>query len=343
MTIPKTTISEASTVLVTGAAGFIGYHLSRALLDRGDTVVGLDNLNDYYDPTVKGQRLSLLEREADFTFVRGDVASMEDVAEVFGKTRPQVVVHLAGQAGVRHSIDNPDIYTQSNLVGFANILQAVRTREVRHLLYASSSSVYGGNTKVPFEETDPVDHPVSYYAATKRANELMADAYAHLYRIPTTGLRFFTVYGPLGRPDMAYYRFLDLFRAGEPIRLFNEGKPENDLWRDFTFVDDVVIGILGLMDVPPSGEPPHRVVNVGNNNPVSLIEFVDTLEACLKDTLGASAEFERRHEPMQAGDVRKTFASTALLRELTGYAPGTPLREGLQRFVDWYVDNHGMR
>lgn len=338
-----TSRSGFNVVLVTGAAGFIGFHLCRALLRTGDRVIGLDNRNDYYDVSIKNARLMILQRDPRFTFIPGDVSDAAAVRSGLTEFGARVVVHLAGQAGVRHSIDNPDVYTQSNLVGFANVLEACRQHAVDHLLYASSSSVYGGNRKVPFSEEDRVDHPVSYYAATKRANELMADAYAHLYGFPTTGLRFFTVYGPLGRPDMAYFRFLDLFRAGQPIRLFNSGDEEHDLFRDFTFVDDIVEGIRRLIDAPDSSARPHRVVNVGNSHPVSLTTFVDTLEGCLRNALGREVSFDRLYEAMNAGDVKTTYASTDLLKRLTGYAPDTPLEVGLQRFVDWYVDFYGMK
>lgn len=342
MSIEQQASTKEPPVLVTGAAGFIGYHLTKALLASGRRVVGLDNLCNYYDVSLKETRVQLLGAHPAFAFVQGGVDDAELLSNTFREFEPGVVVHLAGQAGVRYSMENPGVYTQSNLVGFANVLEACRAQSIYHLLYASSSSVYGANTKVPFDERDPVEHPVSYYAATKRANELMADSYSHLYGFASTGLRFFTVYGPLGRPDMAYYRFLDLFASGEPIRIFNNDDPENDLWRDFTFVDDVVEAITRLMEVPDAGSTPHRVVNVGNSHPVSLSNFVSTLERCLSRALGREAVFDRIYEPMKSGDVLRTFASTSLLKELTGYSPDTPLEVGLQRFVDWYVDSRGM-
>ena len=325
-------------ILVTGAAGFIGYHLSMRLLAEGRRVVGIDNMNDYYDVGLKEARLARLMESDRFVFRRLDIADKQALLELFRERRPGVVVHLAAQAGVRYSIEHPDTYIWSNLVGFFNILEACRKEPVSHLLYASSSSVYGANRKVPFEETDRVDRPVSLYAATKASNELMAHTYSHLYGIPATGLRFFTVYGPYGRPDMSYFQFTDLYFAGKPVRLYNNGDFENDLYRDFTYVDDVVKGIARLLPKPPEGAPPHKVYNIGNHSPVKLMAFVAALERCLGRSLGREVVFDKVFEPMKPGDVPATYASTDALREAVGFAPETPLEDGLQRFTDWYVD-----
>jgi len=321
-------------VLLTGAAGFIGMHTALSLLQRGDEVVGVDNLNDYYDPKLKQARLEILQRQAGFQFLRLDLADRADVRRLFAEGGFDSVVHLAAQAGVRYSIENPDAYVDSNLVGFANVLEGCRHAKVKHLVYASSSSVYGGNTKLPFAEADQVDHPVSLYAATKKANELMAHTYSHLYAIPTTGLRFFTVYGPWGRPDMAYFLFAQAIVGGKPIKVFDESR----MLRDFTYIDDIVEGVVRTLDRPPSvvsnadatHEAPYRVLNIGNNAPVALSTFIETLET----KIGKKAE--RIHLPMQPGDVVATYADTSLLNQLTGFAPSTPLATGLGKFVDWY-------
>lgn len=327
-----------SLILVTGAAGFIGFHLAMRLLAEGRQVVGIDNMNDYYDVRLKEARLAKLMESDRFVFRRLDIADKTPLLELFREFQPAEVVHLAAQAGVRYSIDHPDTYIQSNLVGFFNMLEACRHHPVRHLLYASSSSVYGANKKVPFEETDRVDRQVSLYAATKVSNELMAHTYSHLYGIPATGLRFFTVYGPYGRPDMSYFGFADKYFAGEPIVIFNNGDFENDLYRDFTYVDDVVSGIVRLLPKPPEGAPPHKLFNIGNNSPVKLMTFVATLERCLGRSLGREVVFDKVFEPMKPGDVPATYASTDALREAVGFKPETPLEEGLQRFTDWYVE-----
>lgn len=336
-------IQSNDRILVTGAAGFIGYHLSRRLLDEGWQVVGVDNMNDYYDVGLKQARLDNLVGYAGFTFVRGDIADSDFVSNLFAVERPEFVVHLAAQAGVRHSIENPDAYVQSNIVGFFHILEACRHHPVKHLIYASSSSVYGGNTKFPFEESDPVDHPVSLYAATKKSNELMAHCYSHLYGMPATGLRFFTVYGPYGRPDMAYYSFADRYFKGEPITLYNSGDVQHDLRRDFTYISDVIEGIERLIERPPDLPDPHRVFNIGNNHPESLTSFVALLEDSLSNALGRHVVFKKRFEPMQPGDVHTTYASTEMLRDEVGFKPHTSLKEGLQAFADWYVDYHGLK
>jgi UDP-glucuronate 4-epimerase len=321
-------------VLVTGAAGFIGMQVSQALLRRGESVLGVDNLNDYYDPRLKDARLAQLRREPHFAFERIDIADTAAVAALFARGDFDRVVHLAAQAGVRYSVTHPHSYAQSNLVGFLNILEGCRQQSIAHLVYASSSSVYGGNRKFPFAETDSVDRPVSLYAATKKANELMAHSYSHLYGLPATGLRFFTVYGPWGRPDMAYFDFTRAILAGEPIRVFNHGH----MSRDFTYIDDIVEGVLAVLDRPPSVGPqiaPCRVLNIGSHAPVPLLEFIGALESAL----GRRATLDL--QPMQPGDVLATHADVTALQTLTGLAhAGTPLAKGLRAFVDWYLAYH---
>ena len=329
--------------LITGAAGFIGFYLSKKLLEKGYTVIGIDNINDYYNVNLKKDRLKKLEPFDKFTFIKEDISNKEEVMEIFNKYKPNIVVNLAAQAGVRYSIENPDVYIGSNIVGFFNILEACRYNPVNHLVYASSSSVYGSNKKVPFEETDFVDHPVSLYAATKKSNELMAHTYSHLYKIPATGLRFFTVYGPMGRPDMAYFGFADKYFKGEPIKIFNNGDFENDLYRDFTYVDDIVEGIERLLNNPPEEAVPNRVFNIGNNSPEKLMTFITTLEKCLGKALGREVEFEKIFEPLKAGDVPATYASTEKLQEAVGFKPSTSIEEGLQKFADWYVEYYKCR
>jgi UDP-glucuronate 4-epimerase len=318
-------------VLITGAAGFIGMYVAERLLARGDAVVGIDNLNDYYDVSLKEARLARLTPSPAFRFVKLDLADREGMAALFAQERPDAVINLAAQAGVRYSLKNPLAYADSNLLGFVNVLEGCRHNGVKHLLYASSSSVYGGNQKVPFAEDDNVDHPVSLYAATKKANELMAYSYSHLYGIPSTGLRFFTVYGPWGRPDMAYFSFTQNILAGEPIDVFNHGK----MRRDFTYIDDIAEGVLRILDKPPvaaTNQPPHTVFNIGNHQPVELMEFIGTLEAAL----GKKASYN--FLPMQDGDVPITYAETSRLRAAVDFSPSTPLAEGIGRFVAWYRD-----
>src|SRR5699024_5435 len=297
---------QNNTLLITGSSGFIGHHLSKKLLDQGFKVIGIDNLNAYYDVNLKKHRLNQLKNDKNFTFVKGDIVDKTAVGMLFKEHKPNVVINLAAQAGVRYSLENPDVYIESNMIGFYNILEACRHYPVQHLIYASSSSVYGANKKVPFEETDFVDHPVSLYAATKKSNELMAHTYSHLYNIPATGLRFFTVYGPVGRPDMAYFTFTDKFFKGEPIKIFNNGDFDNDLYRDFTYIDDIVEGIVRLIDYPPEkdnqNDVSHRVYNIGNNTPVKLMTFIHTLEEALSNSLGRKVEFEKIYEPMKPGD-----------------------------------------
>jgi UDP-glucuronate 4-epimerase len=327
-------------VLVTGAAGFIGMHVALRLLERGEEVVGFDDLNPYYDPALKEARLAQLAGHDAFTFVRGSLADRDAVAELFAQHRPDRVVNLAAQVGVRYSLEDPAAYVDANLVGFANVLEGCRSSEVEHLVYASSSSVYGANTSMPFTVGDPVDHPVSLYAATKRANELMAHTYSHLYAIPTTGLRFFTVYGPWGRPDMAPMLFTRAILAGEPIRVFNHG----DMRRDFTYVDDIVEGVVRILEAPPhaagSGhggqDAPARLYNIGNDRPTELLRFIEILE----ESLGVPAI--RQLEDMQPGDVPATWADVDGLRDAVGFAPDTPLEEGVPRFVAWYRDYYGV-
>lgn len=333
-----------STYLVTGAAGFIGYHLCEALLRRGDEVVGIDNLNDSYSVQLKRDRLARLEGERRFSFHKIDVADREAVNGVFRENRFSCVVNLAAQAGVRYSLVNPHAYVQSNLVGFANILEASRHAEVGHLVYASSSSVYGANTRLPFSIHDNVDHPVSLYAASKKANELMAHSYSHLFRLPTTGLRFFTVYGPWYRPDMALYLFADAILSGRPIDVYNHGKMK----RDFTYIDDVVQAVVRTLDHPARKDPnwsgdepdpgtssaPYRLYNIGNNRSVELMYLIETLEKCL----GTKAK--KNLLPMQPGDVRATHAEIDDLAGLVGFRPSTPIEEGIERFVAWFREYH---
>lgn len=332
-------LDPSKTYLITGAAGFIGFFLSRKLLEQGCNVIGVDNINDYYDVKLKYARLEQLKPYENFTFIKGDISDKEMVTNIFEEYKPNIIVNLAAQAGVRYSIENPDVYIQSNIIGFYNILEACRHNPVDHLVYASSSSVYGANKKVPFEETDFVDNPVSLYASTKKSNELMAHTYSHLYNIPATGLRFFTVYGPMGRPDMAYFGFTDKYFAGEPIKIFNNGDFENDLYRDFTFIDDIVEGIERLLSNPSVEENavPHKVFNIGNNNPEKLMAFIGALEKCLSNALGKEIEFDKVFEPIKPGDVPATYASTDLLQKAVGFKPETSIEEGLSKFADWYV------
>ncbi len=331
-----------SRILLTGAAGFVGFHVTQALLARGVAVLGVDNLTPYYDPALKQARLDRLLPHAGFAFANLDIADHDGLLAAFAEYRPDVVIHLAAQAGVRHSLDNPRAYAHSNLDGFLSVLEACRAHPVAHLIYASSSSVYGANAKVPFSEHDGADHPVSLYAATKRANELMAHSYAHLYGIPATALRFFTVYGPWGRPDMAYFKFTKSILEGKPIDVYAEG----EMSRDFTYVDDVSEAIVRLCGKPPrpkpNGDPaapdpasaaaPWRIFNIGNHTPVRLDRFIAVIEAaCGKAAI-------RRHLPMQPGDVRATYADVADLMAAVDFRPDTPIEDGIARFVAWYRD-----
>ncbi|MBN9233253.1 MULTISPECIES: NAD-dependent epimerase/dehydratase family protein [Phyllobacteriaceae] len=314
-------------ILVTGAAGFIGSHVCHRLLDRGEEVIGVDNLNDYYDPALKQARLAQLLERKGFSFRRLDIADEGALAALSGLGIRRIV-HLAAQAGVRYSLDNPRTYIRSNVVGHLEVLEFCRALPgFEHLVYASSSSVYGGNRKVPFAEADKVDTPVSLYAATKKADELMSHTYAHLFAIPQTGLRFFTVYGPWGRPDMAYWLFTKAILEGRPIRVFNQG----EMWRDFTYVDDVVEAVVKVLDTPPSGAvPPSRLFNIGNNSPVRLGDFIDMLERLI------GIEAKRQYEPMQPGDVECTYADVTELDRAIGFKPNTSIEDGLRKFVDWY-------
>lgn len=328
--------------LVTGAAGFIGFNVTQRLLAAGHQVVGLDNLNDYYDVNLKTARLDLINTHPNFTFMKGDLADREGIAELFRSQRFQRVIHLAAQAGVRYSLENPLAYADANLIGHLNILEGCRHNQVEHLLYASSSSVYGLNRKMPFSTDDSVDHPVSLYAATKKANELMSHTYSHLYGIPTTGLRFFTVYGPWGRPDMALFKFTRAIIAGEKIDVYNHGQ----MRRDFTYIDDIAEAILRLQDVIPqadinwtveSGSPatssaPYRVYNIGNSQPVTLMKYIEALESALGQVA------EKNMLPMQPGDVMETSADTTALYKVIGFKPQTSVEEGVARFVEWYKD-----
>ena len=327
-------------ILVTGAAGFIGSALSLRLLARGDRVFGLDNLNDYYDVGLKEARLARLRAYPGFEFEKADIADRESMARLFAQRRFDAVMHLAAQAGVRYSIENPGAYVDANLVGFANVIEGARRSKVGHFVFASSSSVYGANARLPFAEDDNIDHPVSLYAATKKANELMAHSYAHLYRLPCTGLRFFTVYGPWGRPDMALFKFTRGILAGEPIPVYNRG----EMVRDFTYVDDTVEGVLRVIDRPAQADPawsataptpsssnaPYRIYNIGNNQPVKLLRYVEVLEQCL----GKKAKLELL--PLQAGDVPETIADVSRLQSAVGFKPATPVETGIARFVEWY-------
>lgn len=322
-------LERTEKILVTGSAGFIGYSLSKALLDYGCEVTGLDNMNDYYDVTLKETRLRLLGQSDRFHFIRADLSDRQAMEQIFADEKPQIVVNLAAQAGVRYSIDHPECYMQSNVIGFFNLLECCRQYPVRHLVYASSSSVYGANKKVPFSTEDRTDHPVSLYAATKKSNELMAYCYSRLYQIPATGLRFFTVYGPMGRPDMAYFKFAEKMMRNEPIQVYNNG----DMMRDFTYVDDIVKGIFSILaNAPaPTDQVRHKVYNIGNNRPVKLTDFIEILERCLHKT--AKKEFL----PMQPGDVYQTFADISDLEKDFGFRPDTPIHVGIQKFADWFL------
>jgi len=334
-------------VLVTGAAGFIGMHVCERLLARGDEVVGIDNLNDYYDVALKEARLARLSPQPGFHLARLDIADRPGMAALFEREKPQRVINLAAQAGVRYSLQNPHAYVDSNVVGFVNVLEGCRHAGVEHFVYASSSSIYGGNTRMPFSEHDNVDHPVSLYAATKKANELMAHTYSHLFRLPTTGLRFFTVYGPWGRPDMALFLFTQAILDGRPIDVFNHGK----MRRDFTYIDDIAEGVIRVLDRPSAPDPafdpmnpdpassdaPYRVLNIGNNQPVELMSYIETLEQALGRT--ATKNFL----PLQDGDVPATYADTADLKALTGFSPATSVPDGVGRFVAWYRGYYGSR
>jgi UDP-glucuronate 4-epimerase len=334
-------------ILVTGAAGFIGYHVTRMLLARGDRVLGLDNLNEYYDPALKQARLARLQENANFTFVRENIADRATMEALFAQHRPRRVVHLAAQAGVRYSLENPHAYADSNLTGFLNILEGCRQTETEHLVFASTSSVYGANTHQPFSEHAGTEHPITLYAATKKANEMMAHSYAHLFRIPVTGLRFFTVYGPWGRPDMALFRFTRGILAGEPIPVYNEGR----MVRDFTYVEDVAEGVVRALDRPAQPNPawngdapdpatslaPYRIFNIGNSKPVPLLEYI----AVIEKSLGKKAVLDL--QPIQPGDVPSTMADVSELEQAVDFRPRIGVEEGVARFVEWYLDYYGIK
>lgn len=322
-------LDPSKTYLITGGAGFIGFHLSKSLLEKGARVIGFDNMNDYYDVRLKEDRLAKLYYYDNYSFVRGDLSDNADVFRVFQEYHPNIVVNLGAQAGVRYSIDNPSAYMESNMMGFFHILEGCRYFPVEHLVYASSSSVYGGNEKVPFSTEDKVDEPVSLYAATKKSNELMAHAYSKLFAIPVTGLRFFTVYGPFGRPDMAYFKFTKKILAGEPIQVYNRG----DMMRDFTYIDDIVRGVENILCNPPEKNEKgafYKLYNIGNNKPVKLMDYIETLERCL------GMEAKKEYLPMQPGDVYQTYADVTDLMRDYDFKPETSIEEGLQKFVDWY-------
>ncbi len=333
-------MNEEKRILVTGAAGFIGAFLAKSLLEQGAYVVGIDNCNDYYDVSLKEARLAMLCSFDRFTFVKGDISDSSAVDAVFANYQPQIVVNLAAQAGVRYSIENPQVYIESNLIGFFHILEACRHNPVEHLVYASSSSVYGANRKVPFSTEDRVDNPVSLYAATKKSNELMAHCYSNLYGIPSTGLRFFTVYGPMGRPDMAYFSFTRKILKGEPIQIFNHG----DMYRDFTYIDDIVRGIEAVMGHAPEPNEDgvsYKIYNIGNNKPEKLMDYIACLEKALSEAYGKEIVAEKEFLPMQPGDVPRTYADVSDLVRDFGFRPDTPVQEGLNRFARWYKEFYG--
>jgi UDP-glucuronate 4-epimerase len=327
--IDKKLLRKNQICLIIGAAGFIGFHLTKRLLKQGLTVVGFDNLNDYYDVNLKYSRLAILKDFEKYNFIKADLADKDKVNELFATYHPDIVVNLGAQAGVRYSIENPEAYIQSNIIGFFNILEACRHNKVDHLVYASSSSVYGANKKIPFSTEDKVDKPVSLYAATKKSNELMAYTYSHLYGIPATGLRFFTVYGPYGRPDMAYYSFTKAILEGKPIKVFNNG----DMYRDFTYIDDIVTGIENILPNPPKKDEngaPYKLYNIGNNKPEKLMDFIETLEHCL------DKKAIKEYFPMQPGDVYQTYADVTDLMNDFDFKPDTSISVGLTKFVEWY-------
>ncbi len=322
-------------ILVTGAAGFIGFHLSKRILEEGGEVIGFDNINDYYDVSLKESRLEILGKYDKFTFIKGNLADKDAVNSLFNTYKPDIVVNLAAQAGVRYSIENPDVYIESNIIGFYNILEACRNYRTEHLIYASSSSVYGNQKKTPFSTDDNVDHPISLYAATKKSNELMAFTYSHLYDIPSTGLRFFTVYGPYGRPDMAYFSFTQKILRGDKIKIFNNG----DMYRDFTYVDDIVQGIMNMLLNPPAADENGdraKVYNIGNNNPEKLMYFIETLEKAIGKTA------EKEFLPMQPGDVYQTYADVSELQKDFDFKPATSIEDGLNKFAKWYFEYYGV-
>lgn len=332
------------TILITGSAGFIGFHTALNLLKTGVKIVGIDNLNDYYSVQLKKDRLAQLEGYSNFSFHQVDIANKQDLESIFQKYSPTHIVHLAAQAGVRYSLTNPDAYIQSNIVGFTNLLEAIRANPVEHLVYASSSSVYGNNNKLPFHESDQIDRPASLYAATKKANELMAYTYSHLYQIPSTGLRFFTVYGPWGRPDMSPFLFVKSIIEGSPIKVFNHG----NMSRDFTYIDDIVNGIVAVLKIPPTQDEslnidlitknstaPYRLLNIGNNKPIQLTDYISAIENELK------IQAHKEYLPMQPGDMLSTYADTNAIEKLVGFKPNTSIQIGMRNFIEWYRQYNG--
>lgn len=317
--------------LITGGAGFIGFHLSKKLLEQGAAVCGFDNMNDYYDVSLKESRLAILKEFPQYSFIKGELSEKEEVEKIFWEWKPEIVVNLAAQAGVRYSIENPEAYISSNIVGFFNVLEACRHYPVEHLVFASSSSVYGGNDKVPFSTEDKVDNPVSLYAATKKSNELMAYSYSKLYQIKTTGLRFFTVYGPFGRPDMAAFLFTNKIMKNQPIQIFNKG----DMYRDFTYIDDIIQGVENILCNPPKEDAKgaaYKIYNIGNNKPEKLMDFVSAIEECL------GKEAKKEFLPMQPGDVYQTYADVTELMKDFDFKPSTPLKKGVGKFIEWYKE-----
>jgi UDP-glucuronate 4-epimerase len=325
-------LNDNTSIFVTGAAGFVGFHVTKRLLELGVKVIGFDNLNDYYDVNLKLSRLEILKKNEKFIFIKDDLAHYEELVSVFENHHSEIVIHLAAQAGVRYSIENPRTYMESNLVGFFNVLEVCRQFSVKHLVYASSSSVYGNQEKTPYSVNDNVDNPISFYAATKKSNELMAHAYSHIYKLPTTGLRFFTVYGPYGRPDMAYFGFTKNIIDGKPIKIFNNG----NMYRDFTYIDDIVQGIENIVSNPPKNkinpETPYKIYNIGNNKPELLMHFIETLEKII------GKEAQKEFLPMQQGDVYQTYADVSDLVNDFDFKPITPIETGLKKFVDWYKE-----
>ncbi|MDD7050541.1 MAG: NAD-dependent epimerase [Lachnospiraceae bacterium] len=324
-------LNAEKTYLITGGAGFIGFFLSKALLKKGARVIGFDNMNDYYEVSLKEDRLAILKKEEGYTFIKGDLADKEGLQALFQQYRPEIVVNLGAQAGVRYSIDHPDTYMESNIMGFFQLLEVCRAFPVEHLVYASSSSVYGANDKIPFSTKDQVDQPVSLYAATKKSNELLAYAYSKLYHIPTTGLRFFTVYGPFGRPDMAYFKFARKIMEDQPIQIYNYG----EMYRDFTYIDDIVTGVENLLCNPPALDAKgaaYKIYNIGNNKPEKLLDYIEILEKCL------GKEAKKEYLPMQPGDVPRTYADITELMEDFHFKPSTTIEEGLSRFAEWFKE-----
>lgn len=324
-------LNAEKTYLITGGAGFIGFFLSKALLKKGARVIGFDNMNDYYEVSLKEDRMAILKKEEGYTFIKGDLADKEGLQALFQRYRPEIVVNLGAQAGVRYSIDHPDAYMESNIMGFFQLLEACRAFPVEHLVYASSSSVYGANDKIPFSTKDQVDQPVSLYAATKKSNELLAYAYSKLYHIPTTGLRFFTVYGPFGRPDMAYFKFARKIMEDQPIQIYNYG----EMYRDFTYIDDIVTGVENLLCNPPALDAKgaaYKIYNIGNNKPEKLLDYIEILEKCL------GKEAKKEYLPMQPGDVPRTYADITELMEDFHFKPSTTIEEGLSRFAEWFKE-----